>query len=106
MYLHVLPSLRAVRLGCLTVDTVLLKALPWSKVDVASDLADLYEPPDVASLVNLLLEFVCPSLLHTLLDGGGVVECPALDTICLTNILTCIAAWVLHSLRPIAAEMQ
>ena len=99
MYIHI-------PLGCLTVDTVLLKALPWSEVDITSDLADLYEPPDIASLVDLFLEFIRPSLLHTLLNGRGVIERPALDTIRLTNILTRVAAWVLHRLRPIAAEMQ
>ena len=53
----------------LTMDTVLLKALPWSKVDVPSDLADLYESPDVASLVDLLFKFVGPAFLHALLNG-------------------------------------
>ena len=96
----------SIPLGYLTVDAMLLKALPWSEVDIASDLADLYEPPDVASLVDLFLEFIRPSFLHTLLNGRGVVECPALDTIRFTNILTRVAARVLHRLRPIAAEMQ
>ena len=88
------------------MDAVLLKALPWSEVDVSSDLADLYESPDIASLVDLLLELVGPSLLHTLLYGGRVVEGPALDPIGLPNLLTRVAAWVLNGLRPITAAMH
>lgn len=90
----------------LTMDTVLLKALPWSKVDVPSDLADLYESPDVASLVDLLFKFVGPAFLHALLNGWWVIECPALDPVCLTNLLTCVAARVLNRLCTIAAEMN
>ena len=88
------------------MNAVLLKALPWSKVDISSDLADLYESPDIASLVDLLLEFVGPALLHTLLYGGWVVECPALDPVSLPNLLTCVATRVLNGLCPIATGIH
>ena len=75
-------------------------------MDVSSDFADLYQSPYVASLVDLLLEFVSPALFHTLLNCGWVVECPSFDPICLPNLLTCVAAWMLVRLCSIAAKIQ
>lgn len=85
------------------MDTVLLEALSRGKVDIASDLADLYQSPDIATFIDLVLEFVRPSLLHALLDGGGVIEGPAFDSVCLSHLFTCVATLLLCGLSSIAA---
>ena len=85
------------------MNVVLLEALPWSKVDVSSNLAYLQVAMHPASFIDLLLQFLSPSLLHTLLDSRGVIECPPLTTIRLPDFLTGITAALLLTLSSIAA---
>ena len=85
------------------MDTVLLEAFSRGKVDISSNFADLYQSPDIATFIDLVLELVRPTLLHTLLDGGGVVEGPAFNSVCLSHLFTSVAALLFCSLSSIAA---
>ncbi len=42
------------------MNIVLLEAVAWGKMEVSGNFADLQVAPNVAALVQLLLEFVCP----------------------------------------------
>lgn len=88
-----------------TVNAMLLETLSRSQVEVSCHLADLQVASDVAALVQLLFELVCPALSHTLFNTLGRVEGPAFLPICLPHLLTRVTTWQLCGLSSIAAEI-
>ena len=85
-----------------TMDIVLLEALPGCKVDVATYFIDLNEAFHLAPLLCLLVQFIRKAFRNTLRNAFRVVECPALQPISLSNIITAVAARQLRSFGSIA----
>lgn len=75
-----------------TMNIVLLEALAWSKMNISSNLVDLNVAFGLAAFLGLLIQLGGESFVHTLLNTLGVVEGPALESICLSHIITCVAA--------------
>lgn len=85
----------------LTMHTVLLEALPWCKVNISCHFAHFNITMYIAAFIHLILDFVSPAFIDTLGDPCWIVKCPALDTISLPDLLTCVTARYLICLSTI-----